>query len=167
MRLKKRPELVDKTPRTEAFWQHFCRQSATAHGGYDVVGFGDSPAMMDELGALVVSGRKRATAGLLRDFILAETPVPAAGDFVVVVQSDGEPLCIYQSTDVRIGPLSSVDAQFAWDEGEGDRSRDWWLAAHRDFFQRQAAVEDFAFHDDIETVFERFRVVWPADLADR
>lgn len=158
--------MSEKTPRTEAFWQDFCRQCATAPAGYDVVGFGDTPAMLDELGALVVSGRKRATAGLLRDFSETGAPVPAAGDFVIVVRGDGGPLCIYQSTDVRVGPLSSVDAQFAWDEGEGDRNRDWWLAAHRDFFQRQAAAEGFAFHGDIETVFERFRVVWPADLAD-
>ena len=38
------------------------------HDGYDVVSFGDGPAMAEELGLLVLHGPKRATAGLLRDF---------------------------------------------------------------------------------------------------
>ena len=46
------------------------------------------------------------------------------------------------------------------------RSRAWWLEAHRDFFTRQAAAEDFDMHDEIETVFERFAVIWPPELAD-
>ena len=58
-------------------------------------------------------------------------------------------------------PLASVDDQFAWDEGEGDRSRTWWLAAHRRYFARQAARQGFAMSDDIATVFERFELVWP------
>jgi hypothetical protein len=29
-----------------------------------------------------------------------------------------------------------VDEAFAWNEGEGDRTRDWWLAAHRRYFAR-------------------------------
>ena len=40
------------------------------------------------------------------------------------------------ATQVTIKPLSQVDEAFAWDEGEGDdRTRDWWLAAHRPLFQ--------------------------------
>ena len=34
--------------------------------------------------------------------------------------------------EVMIKPLSEVDEAFAWDEGEGDRTRDWWLAAIAD-----------------------------------
>jgi uncharacterized protein YhfF len=83
------------------------------------------------------------------------------GGHVVVVDGRGEPMSIFQTTEVRVAPLSSVDDAFAWDEGEGDRTRDWWLAAHAEFFTRQAANEGFEFHPDIETVFERFKVVWP------
>ena len=28
---------------------------------------------------------------------------------------------------VMIKPLSQVDEKFAWDEGEGDDTREWWL----------------------------------------
>lgn len=155
-----------KTPATEEFWNAFCQAAKVTDAGYEVVAFGDSPEMANELAALVVKGPKRATAGLLRDYIESGSPVPAVGDYVVVVDGAGRPACVWQTTDVRIGPLISVDDKFAWDEGEGDRSRAWWLDAHRRFFRRQAAREDFVMHDEIETIFERFRLVWPPGLAD-
>jgi uncharacterized protein YhfF len=85
----------------------------------------------------------------------------------VVVDGKGAPCCIWRTTDVTIKPLIEVDDTFAWDEGEGDRTRDDWLDGHRRYFMRQAAREGFAFHDRIETVFERFAVVWPPEAADR
>ena len=36
-----------------------------------------------------------------------------------------------------IKPLSEVDEAFAWDEEEGNRTREWWLNAHRRNFARQ------------------------------
>jgi hypothetical protein len=55
---------------------------------------------------------------------------------------------------------------FAWEKGEGDRTRNWWLDAHRRYFARQASRERFEVDDDILTVFERFEVVWPLAVAD-
>ncbi len=60
----------------------------------------------------------------------------------------------------------SVDEAFAWDEGEDDRTRASWLDEHRAFFGRLAERGGFPMHDDIETVFERFQVVWPPKIAD-
>ncbi len=74
---------------------------------------------------------------------------------------------VIRTTDVRVGSLSSVDEQFAWDEGEGERTRQWWLAAHRRYFRRTFAAHGWKYDDDLEVVFERFVVVWPAERADR
>jgi uncharacterized protein YhfF len=123
--------------------------------------------MADELGELVLHGPKRATAGLLRDFGPGGEIMPAVGEYVVMIDGRGAPRCIWRTTDVQVKPLIEVDDAFAWDEGEGDRSRDDWLRAHRKFFARQAARGNFAFHDRIETVFERFTIVWPPESADR
>ena len=65
---------------------------------------------------------------------------------------------------VRLGV--NVDERFAWDEGEGERTREWWLSAHRRFFGRRAAAQGFHMHDEIETMFERFAIVWPPEIAD-
>lgn len=127
----------------------------------DVFCFGDSPEMADELAALVLAGTKRATAGLLADHEDEGTAVPAAGDHCVVHLGDGRPCAVIRSTEVRVGPLSSVDAAFAWDEGEGDRSLAYWQAAHERFFRRRCAALGLAFDDSVEVVFERFELVWP------
>ena len=122
---------------------------------------GDSAELADELGLLVLHGPKRATAGLVQAFVAQDEPMPRAGDRCLVLGGDGRPLAIVRTTDVRVGPLSSVDGRFAWDEGEGDRTRARWLDAHTRFFNRQCTAMGLTFSDDIGVVFERFELVWP------
>jgi uncharacterized protein YhfF len=123
---------------------------------YDVVAFGGSIGLETKLAELVLAGRKRATANLLRNFV-GEEKLPVIGGSVVTVDGDGKPRCIWRITELRIGRIDSVDDAFAWDEGEGDRTRDWWLDAHRRLY---------AAHGDVKTVFERFTMVWPPEAAD-
>ena len=137
-----------------------------AVSGYDgtlatAFAFGDSAEMADELGDLVVNGPKRATAGLVLDYESEGDSLPVVGEHCVVLGGDGRPLAVIRTTDVRVGPLSSVEDAFAWDEGEGDRTRAWWLDGHSRFFTRQCAANGWTFTDDIEVAFERFEVVWP------
>lgn len=73
-----------------------------------------------------------------------------------MIGGDGRPLAIVCTTDVRVGPRSSVDDRFAWDAGEGDRTRAWWLEAHTRFSTRQCATMGLAFSEDVAVVFERF-----------
>ena len=82
----------------------------------------------------------------------------------MMLDGEGCPRFIWRTTEVTIKPLSEVDEAFAWDEGEGDRTRDWWLNAHRRYFARQASRQGFELNDEI--LFERFEVVWPLDIAD-
>jgi uncharacterized protein YhfF len=67
---------------------------------------------------------------------------------------------------VRVGPLSSVDDQFAWDEGEGDRTRADWLEGHTTYFKRSHAAAGIPFHPDIPVVFERFEVLYQVAESD-
>jgi len=158
---------VRKTPEVEAFWETFKATTGVTHHEYVVASFGDTPDTEDDLASLVVSGTKRATASLLRYYAGGDEPLPRVGDLAVVVDGNGVPRCIYRITQVDVQPLSAVDDRFAWDEGEGDRTLAWWMEAHRAFFMRQAAREDFLFHNEIDVVLERFEVVWPAEIADR
>ena len=120
--------------------------------------FGDSPALADELLDLVLNGPKRATAGL------AEQEIPEIGSHWVVTDGEGRERAILRTREIRVGRLDSVDDAFAWDEGEGDRSRDYWLRGHRTFFRRTAdrplSDEDL---DSLPVVFERFDLVWPPE----
>jgi uncharacterized protein YhfF len=103
---------------------------------------------------------------LARDYGEGRESLPQPGDFVMMLDGEGRPRFIWRTTEATIKPLSEVDEAFAWDEGEGDRMRDGWLAAHRRYFAWQASREGFEFDDDILTVFERLEVVWPVDVAD-
>ena len=153
-----------RSPETDALWQAFCRCTGLDHDNYVVGSFGDSPEMATELADLVMAGIKRATASLARDYGEGREPLPQAGDFVMMLDGEGRPRFIWRTIEVTIKPLSQVDEAFAWDEGEGDRTREWWLAAHRRYFARQATREGFEMDDEMLTVFERFEVVWPLDV---
>jgi uncharacterized protein YhfF len=154
-----------KTMQTEAFWRAYADSRGIADTDYAVVAFGDGPEMATALAALVISGQKRATCSLARDYADAPAALPKVGDFVVVVDGNDMPQCIWRTTESRIKPLNAVDDQFAWDEGEGDRSRKWWLDAHRRYFARRASRDGFEMRDTIEAVFERFEIVWPEPAA--
>ena len=125
----------------------------------DAFQFGDSFELANELADLVVNGPKRATCGTIAELEAANEAVPAVGDYWVACDGSGRPAAIIRTTDVRVGPLSSVDDRFAWDEGEGDRTRAHWLDAHTRCFTRALAAMGQEMHPDIEVVFERFEVV--------
>lgn len=146
-----------------AFWQRAIAAGAVAEGTpvpTSVEAFGDSPALADELIALVVDGPKRATAGALADYTHSLEELPAVGVHWIALDGSGRPRAVLLTTDVRIGPLSSVDDQFAWDEGEGDRTRADWLESHTRYFQRYLPTIGIEFTPDMETVFERFDVLY-------
>lgn len=156
--------MADKTASTDAYWRDYLDHAGAIADDYAVCSFGDNPRDAAELAALVLAGTKRATASLARDY--PADGLPRVGDYVVVVDGDGRPCCLWRTSEIQIKPMREVDAAFAWDEGEGDRSREDWLRGHRDYFSAQARREGFAFDDGIEVVFERFRIVWPLRLAD-
>ena len=129
--------------------------------------FGDHAALADELIDLVLAGTKRATAGLVDDFAHAGEPLPRIGGHWVVCDGAGRPRAILRTTELRLGPLATVDDAFAWDEGEDDRTRASWLAGHLAYFTRTQEARGGVWSDHLEVVFERFSVVWPPEVADR
>lgn len=148
-----------------AFWRRYLAASGSDPSTRqpDPWCFGDTSELADELIELVLHGHKRATAGATEVYELEQEPIPAVGDHSIVMDGSMRPMAVLMTTDVRVGPLSSVDDRFAWDEGEGDRTRNSWLDAHRWFFARQYAEHGLRFHPDIPVVFERFAVVHRED----
>lgn len=121
--------------------------------------FGDSVELADELLDLVLHGPKRATAGSYDDYVASDDTIPFVGMYSIALDGVARPRAVLRTTDVRVGPLSSVDEQFAWDEGEGDRTRPSWLRDHHEFFERYLPTVGIEFSPDLPTVFERFEVV--------
>lgn len=131
-----------------------------AGGPDDVFCFGDSLEQADRLAGLIVDGPKRATVGMVADFAEGETP-PFVGGRSVFTWGDGSAAGVIRTVEVRVGAFGTVDAAFAWDEGEGDRSLASWLEGHERYFRRRCAALGLEFSDEVELYFERFELVWP------
>ena len=115
--------------------------------------FGDSPAMADELLALVLAGTKTATCGALTSFGPSE-PMPEAGRRDLVLDGSGNPAAIIETQTVKICRFDEVDADFARDEGEGDGTLEFWRDAHRAYFERNGG-----WSASMMVVCERFRLI--------
>jgi uncharacterized protein YhfF len=111
--------------------------------------FGDSPALADELLELVLKGVKTATCST-ED----EPNISKPGERWIVLDGRGKPRCVIESVEVIFQPYSEVDAAFAFDEGEGDRSLTYWRDGHRRYFGRLGK-----FSEDMMLMCERFRLV--------
>ena len=48
----------------------------------------------------------------------------------------------------------------AFNEGEGDKSLDYWRKAHVSFFERELKNEKIKFSGDTEVVFEEFEMIF-------
>jgi uncharacterized protein YhfF len=155
-----------RSPEVEAFWNAYRAARGVPEQNYDVCRMGSSPEMGDELLALILMGPKRATACLLRDVETGGEMMACVGSHVVVLDGADRPRAIWRTRTVEVKPLNQVDSAFAWDEGEGDRTRADWLAMHVRYFTARAQAEGFAFDESAPAVFERFTLVWPPEFAD-
>ena len=81
----------------------------------------------------------------------------------MVINWNGEPLCIIETIEVKITSYNEVDERFAHDEGEGDRSLAYWRKVHWEAFSRSCATTNLKPTDNMPLVCERFRVVFKQD----
>jgi uncharacterized protein YhfF len=146
----------------QAFWADFAASVAhdPAARFYEAFHFDDNAASADELAALVLAGRKRATAGLWWSYESEHKPIPKRGDLSVVTLFSGEPVCVIETQHVNIVAFSEVDADFAATEGEGDGSLDHWRRAHTAFFGRECQRLGRGFDVHAPVVCEEFSVVF-------
>jgi uncharacterized protein YhfF/GNAT superfamily N-acetyltransferase len=144
------------------FWGRF---SAAAGGVdsarfYEAFHFGDGEELANSLAALVLAGKKRATAGSLWSFEAEGKRMPRPGDLSVVTDFSGTPLCVIETSRVDVVPFDEVGAEFAGVEGEGDGSLAYWRRGHTAFFARECARHGRRFTPDMPVVCERFDVVF-------
>jgi uncharacterized protein YhfF len=149
-------------PSIHTFWRAFT--SAIGHDPsdrfYEAFHFDDNAPSADELAALVLAGRKRATAALAWAFESEHKPIPKPGDLSVVTLFSGKPVCVIETRSIQIVPFSEVDADFAATEGEGDGSLACWQRAHMAFFGRECQRLGREFSLSAPVVCERFGVVY-------
>ena len=102
----------------------------------------------------MLAGTKRATC-----WAAVEGQLTTVGKRMAMRDGAGRALAVLETTELTQRRFEHVDAAFAFDEGEGDRSLDHWRRVHREYFTRKGQ-----YADDMLLYCERFEVVEP--IAD-
>ena len=158
--------LVPKEGAVRTFWETFCRATGVPpQTPYQAWYFGDSPRLAHELIELVLNGPKRATASSAWVNEQAPEMAPVPDGYSVVTEHDRVPRAVLRTVWLDRRPLSEVDARFAWDEGEGDRTLPDWLDGHTRYFEREGERIGHPFSPTMPVTLERFELLYPFDRA--
>ena len=148
----------------EKYWNSFLATLPAVspyHGKpYVAEGFGDHPKLADELGELILNGIKTGTCSALWEWEAEGNPIPKVGLIAITLNGAGEPICIIETTEVAMRSFNEVDEDFAYSEGEGDRTLQYWREAHTMFFSRVLSKLGREFSEDMPLVCETFRVIY-------
>lgn len=147
----------------EEFWQAFCAISPQINRNepFQVWYFGLGRDDAEELANLVLTGKKRATASLVWEYENQPEDAPVLGGYSVVTDFAGNPKCVVRTIELRVLLFNQVDAEFAFDEGEGDQSLDYWREVHWDYFSRRCAAIGREPSLEMPVNCERFELLYP------
>ena len=155
-------KLTERPPEVTRYWEEYRRHNSLPEGTrWEAWAFGDNPRLADELLRLVLEGKKRGTAELLAEFEHRGEPVPEVGGYSVVLDGRGRPTAVIRTTRVNIMSFTKVTAEFAYSEGEDDRTLDSWRREHRKYYTRVLAARGERFDEGYLVVAESFELLHP------
>ncbi|MEA5570500.1 ASCH domain-containing protein [Calothrix sp. UHCC 0171] len=147
----------------EQYWQAYLASIPNASFSsedYEADQFGDNSVLANELGNLILRGVKTATCSALWEWEAEGSEIPKVGSKTIVLDGDNNPLCIIETIEVEIRAFSEVDTQFAFEEGEDERSLESWRREHWEYFSRVLPKIGKQPTCEMLLVCERFRVVY-------
>lgn len=117
----------------QAYWESYLRsipeQDRPIHPRV-IAGHAGNAQITDELLQLYFEGKKWAGSSLVEDFESAGDPLPAVGDYWIVLDSQSQPRCILRTDRVVISKFKDLPEEIAIAEGEGDLSVEYWKRVH-------------------------------------
>jgi len=120
--------------------------------------------LRDRLIGAILDGRKVTTTSLALEYEFRHEALPCAGQRSIVVNSNNDPVCVIETLEVLIVPLSEVGYQHVVDEGEGHATVSDWRRGHESFWRSKEMIDSlghaiFILDDATLVVLERFCVV--------
>jgi len=156
---------MQRDAKTEAFWQAYLASLPHAedaiHRFYEVFQLGNSPEAADKGATLIKQGVKTATSSLLWTYQATNKPLPTVGSLSIVTNGRGDPICMVETIAVDIQRFADIDAAFAYDYGEWDRTLETWRAHCWAFNTPLCHAVGKAPTPEMPLVCERFTVVYP------
>ena len=157
---------VEKALAAEArvFWAGFVAHELAAGRPsprlYDTMVIGSDAASADVGAQLIVSGRKTATSALPTDFEAAGRRPPQPGDLSLVLDGQGQPVCVIRTVCVRTQTFGEVDEAFARDYGEWDGTLATWRERMLAYYAQRLPENPLT----TPLVCEWFVRVWPQQV---
>ncbi|NQH33369.1 ASCH domain-containing protein [Streptococcus suis] len=139
-------------------WQEYLTVNPQAGPEPEAWAFGAVP---DELADLVARGIKTATSSAYPLYELEGEEIPQTGGYDIILDSQGNSICIIETTKVYVTPFSQVTEEHAFKEGEGNRSLSYWRQVHEELFTIWLEEAGQAFSEDMLVVCEEFELVYP------
>lgn len=153
------------TPKQQTFLNQYLEQLTTSERASirDVIAehFCGDEYNANQCAKLINEGIKTASCSLKAGYEIEQEPLPKVGRLSVVLDWDQNPICIIKLTSVEVCPFNQVSEAFAYAEGEGDRTYQWWKLAHLRFFEWYANELNITFSEYDDLVLERFEKVFP------
>ncbi len=111
--------------------------------GLRTLEIGSPGPMRQRLNQLILDGHKRATAGLLIEYVRENEELEVEGELLALVDDETNRIATVVVNEVETVPFIEVPWHFAQAEGEGDKSLDEWRAGHQRFWTSEGdTVED-------------------------
>ncbi len=142
----------------KALWHEFITKYKINETSYSAWAFG---AEADLLAHLVSIGEKTATSSAYQLYEAENEPLPKAGDYNVILDSQNKAVCVIQIQRVYVTAFHDVSEEHAFKEGEGDKSLAYWRKVHKEFFTTCLEDAHLKFTDDMKVICEEFKVVYP------
>jgi uncharacterized protein YhfF len=152
---------LNTEPAVDAFWQRFLVAYSDKTARYcDAQQFGDGVAMGNELADLIMRGIKTATCSCLWEWQAEGESLPAIGTLDILLDGEQRPCAVIELVELTICAFEDVDAQFAFDEGEADRTLAAWRDIHWQWFSTFLPIIERTPSMTMPLVCERFRVLY-------
>jgi uncharacterized protein YhfF len=110
--------------------------------GLRTLEIGTPGTMRQRLNQLILDGQKRATAGLLIEYVKENEELELEGELLALVDDDTQRIATVVVVEVETVPFIEVPWKFAQAEGEGDESLEEWREGHRRFWSAEGDTVD-------------------------
>ena len=143
------------------YWNRFKKENQITSQLVNAWSFGDNPQLADELLELVLTGKKTGTATLVIELKKEGEKMPEVGDYNIILDGKGKPSAIIRTTSVIIKPFNQVEEEYAYSEGENDRTLESWKREHWKYWTRKGQKLGFKMKEDLLVICENFKLVYP------
>ena len=143
-------------PQAQSYWNKFWEgKESPSNVTAEQFGWEGTP-LADELAQSIIKQEKKATCPAHIFYELENEPLPQAGDYTVVLNSQDEPVAIIKNTDITLIPMNQVTEKMAISEAG---SYDYWYNSHVDFFKTELAEYGKEFQEDLVLVWTSFELI--------